>query len=79
MASCPDRETFDRYKYCISTSAATYAPEVEKSTVTSVEPMYGLSYEDEETWDSVSIKLLKFTSFEEHNWITSAGLQNEGL
>lgn len=50
---CPDRETFDRYKYCIRTTAATFVAEQDHPTE---EPRasYGMDGDaDEETWDQV--------------------------
>lgn len=48
---CPDRETFDRYKYCIRTTAATFVAEQDHATE---EPRasYGMDGDaDEESWD----------------------------
>ncbi|XP_053691073.1 gametocyte-specific factor 1 homolog [Sabethes cyaneus] len=50
---CPDRETFDRYKYCISTSAATFAPEVAASAQATTEYTYNPKDDiDEESWET---------------------------
>ncbi|XP_058823701.1 gametocyte-specific factor 1 homolog [Topomyia yanbarensis] len=49
---CPDREAFDRYKYCISTSAATFAPEVAERSKPATEHSYNPNYDmGEESWD----------------------------
>uniref|UniRef100_A0A1Q3EWW8 CHHC U11-48K-type domain-containing protein n=1 Tax=Culex tarsalis TaxID=7177 RepID=A0A1Q3EWW8_CULTA len=45
---CPDRETFDRYKYCIRTTAATFVAEPDQP----VEETRAIcEMDDEETWD----------------------------
>ncbi|XP_058451027.1 gametocyte-specific factor 1 homolog [Malaya genurostris] len=49
---CPDRESFDRYKYCISTSAATFAPEIggDAQPVTE-QALYSGFDAGDESWD----------------------------